>query len=314
MAQEVPIACLNNLIAEYVNDPDFPNEFDAYPVTYLGEEGFGMAYNLEGDCGEGGPGEATDDEIIHAISAFTETINNPRILKCNVVYQDPVEDGILVDVCDPPSNYRCEVLDLDSFFPGAGVLPDDGRIGSRSSASFSQYFVVQSGPFGYEPISNPATPGDNCGGFWWPFRGIEELDCIHCGPPKYLAGWPVWARFRAVPEDGNCWRGPFITDTDFLASVARVRDADGNHVFQQMELDTIVSGDDPSWFKPPHHWWPRQPYRILFRTNGWEPGMYQIVAQDLKGGVPVFYDYFEIVEWCAVGDDSCFGGDTFDQQ
>ena len=106
----------------------------------------------------------------------------------------------------------------------------------------------------------------------------------------------AWASFRAVEEGGNCWWGPFVDDTNFLASVARVRDENGGPVFEQMELDLIISGDNPNWFRQPYRWW--KPYRISFWTYDWPEGIYQITAMDLEGGVPVFYDYFKIRHWC----------------
>ena len=301
-AQEVPLSCLNNLIADYVDDPDFPAEFEAFPVTYLGEETFGIVYNLEGDC-DGGNGEAAG-EIIHAISAYTDTVNNPRIIRCFDDTENPdlVSNGVLMDICYPEQyffNYTCEVLELDSFFPGEGVLPDDGRIGSRGAASFSQYFVVQSGPNGYEPQTNPAAAGESCG-FYWPYRGLTEpppaTECFGCGDPPVFGPF-AWAAFRAKEDGGHCWWGPFITDTNFLASVARVRDEAGTPVFEQMELNTIISSpDNSSWFLQPWRSW--KPYRISFWTYDWPEGIYQITAMDLEGGVPVFYDYFEIRHWC----------------
>ena len=68
LAEEIPLDCLENLIASRVIVPEGLEAFSAYPVTYLGEEGFGIVYNLEGVCGE------TNEEIIHAISAYTRNL------------------------------------------------------------------------------------------------------------------------------------------------------------------------------------------------------------------------------------------------
>ncbi len=138
-AIETPASCLQNIIA---NNVDFdgdgiadPFGFNAEPVFYLGEKAFGMTYDLTERSATGSCQPDEGESISHAISAYTELLTNPRLIRCDI-------DG---GVCNANTSDVCEVVDLDSFFPYDGNLPGDGRIKSRTD-TFSQYFLVDAGP------------------------------------------------------------------------------------------------------------------------------------------------------------------------
>ena len=119
-------------------DPDL----EPRPVSYLGEGGFADVYDLStpDDGGELVGCLPPGDVFLHAISAYTDLLDNPTIVRCEGQAED------LTDICDGDvSGVDCQFLDLASFFPFDGALPDDGRIGSNGAASFSLYFLVDYG-------------------------------------------------------------------------------------------------------------------------------------------------------------------------
>jgi hypothetical protein len=287
-AIETPAQCFEDIIANNVDFdgdgfPD-PGGFNAEPVFYLGEKAFGISYDLTGNqsCQ---PGEG--EFIRHAVSAYTELLTNPRLIRCDI-------DG---DVCDAEPGEGdaigdvCTVVDLTSFFPFDGNLPNDGRIAGKSS-TFSQYFLVDAGPGGYDP-ANPVAPADFCG-FWLSFWNIEDPD-YHC-LPTFFAGFPIKIRFRIATEDGHCWWGPWETDKEVLLSVARVRDADGNPVFEPMDLECLNADcSDQAIFNQPRWRW--KPYNLRFSTCGWADGVYQASVVALDGSITPQVDHFRIVNW-----------------
>ncbi len=143
-AVEVTPECLDRLIAAVpdLNDPDDP--VVATPVIYNGDGGYGQIYVVTGeaDCPP-----AEDGFYRHAISAYTEFLSNPRMVRC--------EDFAVEDLCnplvDPPA---CTVAQLTSYFPFNGIFEGDGRIKSKAD-SFSEYFLVE------VALATGTTPGSS---------------------------------------------------------------------------------------------------------------------------------------------------------
>lgn len=270
-AFQTPPACVDALIPY---DPDL----QARPVTYLGEGGFADVYALS-TPDEGGelvgclpPG----DVFLHAISAYTDLLDNPTIVRCEGQADD------LADICsgEVPSN-DCQFLDLASFFPFDGALPDDGRIGSSGAVSFSLYFMVDYGLAGdgagtgrwcgfRPPVNNVLTPDDPCMSVFREGRTI---------PFKFKV---------AAGVSGSCSRGPFVAPDGILLSIARVAPD-----FEAQEIVCVGGGCGAApYFDPPHN--PRSGFHMNVRTNGFEPGIYQAVLIATGGEFPVAYTYFQI--------------------
>ena len=269
-AFETPPACVQSLIP-------YDSDFTAEPVIYLGEGGFPVVYNLTTPNEGGETCQPPGDVFLHAISAYTDLLQNPTIVRC----EDPghaIED--LEDICSWPVS-SCSYLDLASFFPFDGNLPDDGRIGSRGAASFSLYFLVDFG------LSNDgAGTGDWCG-FRNPVANVMTPD--DPGMSVFREGRTVPLKFQVKEIGGSCKKGPFIAPDGILLSIARV-DPD----FEAQEIVCTGGGcGEVPFFDAPGN--PKKGFHMNIRTDGFEPGIYQAVLIATGGEFPVAWTYFEIV-------------------
>ena len=297
-ARETPKQCLDEIIANRV-DLDGENGFDfldGVPVLYLGDKAYGQTYYIEGECGG-----LEDGTFRYAVSAYTEDLFNPRIIRCDFSAPE-IEVLSETDVCFPDDTL-CEVIDLASFFPGEGVLPDDGRIsGSRSStADFSQYFVVDSGPGGY---SGEGEPGCACG-FRPPVRNVD--DPFADGKSIFREGRSVPFKLRitdgACDELDGCCQGDYIAPSGVLLSIARLYDENGERDFEEIVFECRGGGcDEIPYFEDPKK--PKAGYHMNVRTDGWAPGTYIATAtvtnkdngpNDTEYVVPVLVTYFDII-------------------
>jgi hypothetical protein len=272
-AFQTPPRCVDGLIPY---DPDF----EAGPVIYLGEGGFADVYNLSTpeDGGELVGCMPPGDVFLHAISAYTDLLDNPTIVRCEG------QAGDLADICDGDvGSEDCDFLDLASFFPFDGALPDDGRIGSSGAASFSLYFLVDYGLTGggagtgswcgfRPPVNNVLTPDD---------PGMSVFQPCQTIPFKFKV---------AAGVNGNCGKGPFIAPDGILLSIARVAPD-----FEAQEIVCVGGGCGAApYFDPPHN--PKSGFHMNVRTVGFEPGIYQAVLIATGGEFPVAWTYFEIVD------------------
>jgi len=269
-AFETPPGCLESLIPE--------GDVDAEPVFYLGEDGFGIAYHVwEEDVCEPPSG----GYFLHAISAYTPLLDNPTIVRCD---GDPEFDIPFNShpVCAGDFT-GCEFLPLTSFFPFDGDLPDDGRIGSRGSASFSLYFLVDYGLAG-----DGAGTGSWCG-FKSPVNNVATPD--DPGMSTFSEGRTVPLKFKVTDGvGGNCKKGPFLAPEGILLSIARVRDD-----FEVQEVVCVGGGcGEVPYFDPPNK--AKKGFHMNIRTDGFEAGIYQATLVATGGEFPVAWTYFEIVE------------------
>lgn len=293
-AQETPRSCLEAIIDSSVYgefDEDgvpvgSPLELNASLVAFLGDKSFGQVYSVNGDdCGVGA-------EIFHAISAYTDPLRNPRLVKCSTY--DVAGEGLkelapdVVNLCDPPADYACELLPLASFFPGEGQLPEDARIGglkSSTTSDFSQFFWVDAGEGGYDP-NNPADPAEFCGFLppvsWAPQPGP--------GMSVFREGRTVPLKFKVVAEGGTCKKGPFVAPEGILLSIARVEPG-----FEEKAIVCVGGGCSMvPYFDPPNN--PRSGFHMNVRTDGFEPGIYIATLVATGGELPgPVSTYFEIV-------------------
>ena len=233
------------------------------------------------------------------MSAYTEDLFNPRIIRCDFSAPE-IEALAEADVCFPDDTL-CEVIDLASFFPGEGVLPDDGRIsGSRSStADFSQYFVVDSGPNGY---SGEGEPGCACG-FRPPVNNVD--DPFGEGKSRFREGRSIPFKLRITDDvcdelDGCC-QGDYIAPSGVLLSIARLYDPDGVRDFQEIDFECNGGSCElEPYFADPKK--PKSGYHMNVRTDGWAPGTYIATATVTNNDpdadeyvVPVLVTYFDII-------------------
>jgi len=186
--------------------------------------------------------------------------------------------------CNPtsdPSVYGdCEYIELASFFPFDGKLPEDGRI-AGNNPTFSIYFLVDRGLAG-----GGAGTGIWCG-FRPPVMNAHNPD----GPMStFREGRAIPLKFLvAEGADGDCRAGPFIAPEDILLSIARV-DPD----FEEQQIVCIggACGEAP-YFEAPNN--PRAGFHMNVRTDGFEPGIYQATLLATNGEFPVSWTYFEVV-------------------
>jgi len=268
-AFETPPACIQSLIP-------FNPDFAAEPVIYLGEGGFPTAYNLTTPSVEGETCQPPGDVFFHAVSAYTDLLQNPTIVRC----EDPGQViGNLEDICSWPVS-SCEYLDLASFFPFDGNLPDDGRIGSRGRASFSLYFLVDYG------LSNDGEGAGAWCGFRRPLNTVSTPEDPSMS--VFREGRTVPLKFKVKADGGNCNKGPFIAPEGILLSIARVEPD-----FAVQEIVCVGGGcGEVPFFDAPNN--PKKGYHMNIRTDGFEPGIYQAVLIATGGEFPLSFTYFEI--------------------
>lgn len=297
IAQEMPPHCLKNLIDCYVGFEDNNDDGDVvtgFPVTYAGDGGMAQLYWADGTCTETVPELGA---ISHAISAYTDLVNNPRVVRCD----DAVMAVDFCAPCDPATTEKyCQIITVESFFPFNGSLPDDGRIeGSTRTNDFSRYFFADVDLSVNDEDANK--PGCFCG---WesPLPNIFMLDPNDpfFGLPEYNGGSAVPLKFRVAATDGNpcgtydyCAMPDFgyVTGAQVLLSVAKIYDANLGDVFIPMD-PSETSGDDSNLFGNPNN--PSTPYHYNLDTTGYEPGVYQAVAVALTDNFAVDWTYFAI--------------------
>jgi hypothetical protein len=197
-------------------------------VTYLGENGRGTLYEVLPQPAGNPLCYAPQVELFrHAINAYAGYVPNPRLVRCP----------------SPGDSYDCMLIDLNTYFPYNGILPEDTRIGSTlgaSSGDFSRYFVVDL------DLNQDADAGDGvyCGfespwyepmlpsGVSWNDVGVlDQIDPSALLPISTTQSFGFKFQIAAITgfqPDGtpvyDCDAGPFIEDATVLMSVARVRD------------------------------------------------------------------------------------------
>jgi hypothetical protein len=304
IATEIPPDCLVDLINGgyiYLDNNDNPDAVSGVPVTYAGDGGVAQLYTLTGTCND------QEKEIGHAISAFTALVGNPRIVRCEFVF----EPGF--DYCNPPpvctpddtgcSPAYCELIELESFFPFNGVFPDDGRISGVKSATtsdFSEYFIADidlADGFGDN------TPGCFCG---WedPLPDVDfvDPDDPFFGLPFYNSGSAVPVKFRvaALPDGGTCAVDDpcdgapygYVTGAQILLSVAKIYDEFGEEDFVPISPTATSANTPGNIFGNPTS--PSTPFHYNLDTSDYDPGVYQAVAVALTDNFRVEWTYFAI--------------------
>ena len=322
-AVEVTPECLERLIDTIPitegdpNDPD--NEVVATPVLYNGDGGYGQVYFV---TGQATCPRAEDDLYRHAISAYTEFLANPRMVRC--------DDMAVEDLCDPDfylPEGTCTVAKLNSYFPFNGVFEGDGRIKS-TSPTFSEYFLVEvalatgttPGIFcGFETpfINPPVPPGDEaCNGH--PCNGYNDPDILYNS--DFVAALPVFSTTETAPfkfkiaateecnpnDPDDCWEipancnsGPYVTSATVLMSIARLREGTPlEEVF--VPTPVYAAGNsaivDPAIFNEAEN--PTKTYHFngKFPDPPYEPGVYQIVLVPLTDNFGAEVRYFKVAE------------------
>ena len=268
-AIQTPPGCIVDLL------PTGDDQPDAVPVIYLGEGGFANVYNLRTYSGEGSETcTVTTEGFLHSASAYVELLDNPTLVRC---------EGDVAGyegLCDSDFTPACEFLDLASFFPFDGNLPDDGRIASKSD-TFSLYFLVDYGLAG----------GGAGTGSWCGFRN-PVMNAYHPTDPmsSFRAGRSIPLKFKvAEGAGGDCGHGPFIAPEGILLSIARVAP---DFAVQEIVCTGGGCGEVP-YFDPPNN--PNAGFHMNIQTDGFAPGTYQAVLVATGGDFPVAWTYFEIV-------------------
>ncbi len=295
-AVEVTPECLERLIANVpdLNDPDDP--VVATPVLYNGDGGSGQIYVLT--AGASCP-PAEDGFYRHAISAYTEFLANPRMIRC--------EDMAVEDLCNPdvPAP-TCSVAELNTYFPFNGIFEGDGRIASKSD-TFSEYFLVE------VALATGTTPGYFCG-FETPFTnppvpygytGYNDPNILN--DAGFVAALPVFSNTETAPFKfkigdatlgyNTCLTGgPYITNATVLMSIARLRDGSGAPVFSPTPVYAAGNSAivDPAIFNEAQN--PTKTYHFngKFPYPPYSPGVYQIVLVPLTDNFAAEVRYFKV--------------------
>jgi sugar lactone lactonase YvrE len=286
-----------------VGDPSYPCDIAARPVTYLGENGRGVLYEVLPQPAGNPLCYAPQVELFrHAINAYAGYVPNPRLVRCP----------------SPGDSYDCMLIDLNTYFPYNGILPEDTRIGSTlgaSSGDFSRYFIVDL------DLNQDADAGDGvyCG-FESPWyepmlpTGVSwnDADVLDQTDPSTLL--PISTtqsfgfKFKIAEITGfnpdatpvyNCDAGPFIEDATVLMSVARVRDP-FNVPLDPFEPKRVYAAGssavvDPALFNAADN--PNKQYHFNAKFPAFEyaPGIYQIVLVPLSNNFAAEVRYFRIV-------------------
>ena len=283
-----------------VGDPTYPCDIAARPVNYLGENGRGILYEVL-------PSPLTNpfcfapevDLYRHAINAYAGYVPNPRLVRCP----------------SPGDTYTdCTLIDLNTYFPYNGILPEDTRVGATlgsSTGDFSRYFLVDldlnqdadagDGVFcGFEnPWYEPMLPA---GASW---NDADVLD--HIDPASLLAisttqSFGFKFQIAAIQPDGSfsCDSGPFLENAQVLMSVARVRDAanlpldpfEPKHVYAAGSSAVV----DPAIFNDALNPNKQYHFNAKFPAFEYSPGIYQVVLVPLTNNFAAEVRYFRIVQ------------------
>lgn len=270
-AMETPPSCMDAVLAKIpdLNDPSDP--VDAHVVIYAGENGRGWVYDVEGSC------PASVDALFeHAISNFPpKYMSNPRIVVC--------ESDI---ICDSPPD-DCEVVELNSYFPFDGIIEGDGFTGGVRPA-FSQYFLIDAA------LRQGTGDGEMCA-FEPPMFDVEDIDDPNL--PTFSTTETVPLKFRVADlAQGSCEAGgPYLANAQILMSMARVRDFNGNQVFEPVPVQSAGGSqpENPAIFGNPAN--PNQYYHYNAKFTGYEPGIYQMVLVALTDNFEYEVRYFRVV-------------------
>jgi len=167
----------------------------------------------------------------------------------------------------------CELIGFQSYYPGFGFFPRDGRMGGNTPA-FSYAFLVDA------TAENTVYAGDFCGfqsPLSWPTNVDDDL-------PVFNAGSDMPVKFTVADTDngGDCQNGPFVRDTIIaVLSVARV-DPDFDAI---EDLDLTGGGsfeDGRIVFDNPRN--KNKPFALQVKLSedgvNLDPGIYQIVVTD----------------------------------
>jgi hypothetical protein len=226
------------------------------PITFWGDNGRAIGYQYEDTGATCDP----DGSILykHAINAFYLGYN-PQIMRCT----DP-----------EAANPGCELISFQSYYPGFGFFPDDGRMGGTTPA-FSHAFLVNA------TAEDTDYAGEFCG-FQSPLDWPTNVDDNNL--PVFNGGSDMPVKFTVAntAAGGNCDSGPFVTKTIIaVLSVARV-DPDFDAID---DLDLTGGGsfeDNRIVFSNPRN--KNKPFALQVKLsedgNNLPPGTYQIVVTD----------------------------------
>jgi hypothetical protein len=328
----LPDSCVPRARLIDTADPDYPGCLDANtppcdvagsPVLYLGENGRGIiyeakpidvdendpAYNPDPDCF----GTETDPIILRfAANAFSGYVPNPRLVKC------------------PSDNENgCELLQLSTFFPFDGVIPEDARIAtqkvSTTASDFSRFFIIDvdlnedadtgDGYFcGFEnPWTEPDVPDWNETDVLADLTQAQfnQLTVIN-NTETFTFKFQIAQRFVngvEISEEQACANGPYIEGATVLMSIARVADDDYptlTEVFRPKSIFAAGSSAevDPAIFNEGALPNKKYNFNAKFPNDGfgdeqaddYVQGVYQVVLVPLTNNFPAQVRYFRIVE------------------
>jgi hypothetical protein len=285
------------------SDPTYPCDRlpagAAEPVLYLGDNGRGVLYEvLPSPAGSPLCYAPQVDLFRHAINAYAGYVPNPRLVRCP----------------SPGDSYDCTLIDLNTYFPYNGILPEDTRVGATlgsSTGDFSRYFLVDldlnqdadagDGVFcGFEnPWYEPMLPA---GASW---NDADVLD--HIDPASLLAisttqSFGFKFQIAEIQPDGSfsCDSGPFLENARVLMSVARVRDA-ANLPLDPFEPKKVYAAGssavvDPAIFNDALNPNKQYHFNAKFPAFEYSPGIYQVVLVPLTNNFAAEVRYFRIVQ------------------
>ena len=187
------------------------------PVPYLGEAGWGTVYDVTAT--PAGCLPAPDGFFGYSIAAFTASIANARMIRC---------DSVLP---------LCEVVDTEAFYPFNPVVLGDAVILGKGN-SFSLFFLAD-----VELTTQVEFDGQFCG-FNPPLTQSPPE-----APAIFDSGSSAPFKFRLAQADGDCQQGPFITVAEALLSVVRIADENGNPVFEPQVVVSTSSANEGALFR-----------------------------------------------------------------
>jgi len=192
------------------------------PAVNLGEAGFEIAYRAFNPlCSSAFP----DSGFVYHISNFVDShqFTNPRILDCT--NSAPATEPQLVS-----GGTSCVVPPTIGVYPLGGPIPDDSTTSTRTTTNV------------YALVNENAGTDKFCG-FQPPLSG--DGTTLPSPPPSFnpTTTNTVNVKFKLSSLSGNC-KKDFITNAIALLSVARIADANGNTVFNTINVQATSSSID----------------------------------------------------------------------
>jgi len=228
----------------------------ATPAVNLGEEGYEIAYVAKWN---GCTSVFPDGQFVTSIfGLYDETVvNNPRVVRC---------DSNAAFLGEPQLDASTTCLSLNTIgnYPLGGLIPLDNGTTVRG-ASNSAFYLVNA-----NESAAVGTTAQFCG-FESPLTNTldpNQAPIFTVGAKNTL---PVKFKLAEAAPVGSCQNGPFISTAIALLSVERIADANGNAVFNPINIEsTSAAGGDAQ----PLFVFGKNQYNFTLTISGLQPGLY----------------------------------------